>query len=113
MSFQIKSLKIEHNCARNYKLGSIVTYSWIGEHYTKEILHIQKLTIRQLRLEVIGMFGIQVSLSQCRRADAHAINLIEGNLIKHYAKLWSYGGELEEAIHVQQLKWMSNPCLMV
>ncbi|KAL7608557.1 hypothetical protein Lser_V15G12744 [Lactuca serriola] len=94
VSFQIKSLKIEHNCARNYKLGSIVTYSWIGEHYTKEILHRQKLTIRQLRLEVIRKFGIQVSLTQCRRARVHAMNLIEGTLIEHYEKLWSYGEEI-------------------
>ncbi|XP_023737650.1 uncharacterized protein LOC111885646 [Lactuca sativa] len=72
VSFQIKSLKIEHNC---------------------EILHRQKLTIRQLRLEVIRKFGIQVSLSQCRRAKTHAMNIIEGTLIEHYPKLWSYGEE--------------------
>ncbi|GKC64614.1 hypothetical protein Tco_1097212 [Tanacetum coccineum] len=29
-SFQIKSLKPEHNCSRNYNLGSLVTYRWIA-----------------------------------------------------------------------------------
>nr|KAJ0193886.1 hypothetical protein LSAT_V11C800401480 [Lactuca sativa] len=29
-SFQIKSLINEHNCARNFKLGLIVNYKWIG-----------------------------------------------------------------------------------
>nr|KAJ0214871.1 hypothetical protein LSAT_V11C300132940 [Lactuca sativa] len=37
-SFQIKSLKAYHNCARNFKFGSLVTYAWIGSHYTKEIV---------------------------------------------------------------------------
>lgn len=96
-SFQIKSLKSDHNCARNYKLGSIVTYSWIGSHYTKEMLHRKKLSIRKLRLEVIKKFGIDVSLSQCRRARQHAINLIEGTLTEHYAKLWSYMMEIRRS----------------
>ncbi|KAL4591179.1 hypothetical protein LXL04_004130 [Taraxacum kok-saghyz] len=96
-SFQIKSLKPDHQCARNFKVGSIVTYQWIGGHYTKEILHRQKLTIRQLRLEVIKKFGIDVSLSQCRRARKHALNIIEGTLSEHYAKLWSYGAEIRKS----------------
>nr|KAJ0224514.1 hypothetical protein LSAT_V11C100036320 [Lactuca sativa] len=29
-SFQIKSLKVDHNCTRNFKFGSLVTYAWIG-----------------------------------------------------------------------------------
>ncbi|KAL4556325.1 hypothetical protein LXL04_038973 [Taraxacum kok-saghyz] len=56
--FHIKSLKPNHQCARNFKFGSGMTYQWIGGHYTKEILHRQKLTIRQIRLEVIKKFGI-------------------------------------------------------
>nr|KAJ0206120.1 hypothetical protein LSAT_V11C500277050 [Lactuca sativa] len=37
-SFQIKSLKVDHNCDRNFNFGSLVTYAWIGSHYTKEIV---------------------------------------------------------------------------
>nr|KAJ0191448.1 hypothetical protein LSAT_V11C800437940 [Lactuca sativa] len=32
-SFQIKSFIIDHNCARNLKLGSIVNYKWISSHF--------------------------------------------------------------------------------
>ncbi|KAL7605223.1 hypothetical protein Lser_V15G17339 [Lactuca serriola] len=95
-NFQIKSLKSEHQCARNYKPG-FVNYRWIDSHYTKEILHKQKLTIRQLKLEVIKKFGIEVSISQCRRAKQYAMNIIEGTLIEHYAKLWSYGEEIRRS----------------
>nr|KAJ0210286.1 hypothetical protein LSAT_V11C400175160 [Lactuca sativa] len=86
-----------HRCSRNYKLGSIVNYQWIGSHYTEEILHRQKLTIRQLRLEVIKKFSIEVGISQCRRAKQYAINIIEGALIEHYVKLWSYGEEIRRS----------------
>ena len=96
-SFQIKSLKDEHNCSRNYKLGSIVNYKWLGGHYTKEIIHRQKLTIRQLRSEVVKKFGIHVSLGQCRRAKKNALTIIEGTLTEHYARLWSYGAELRRS----------------
>ncbi|GKD80107.1 hypothetical protein Tco_1342728, partial [Tanacetum coccineum] len=37
-SFQIKSLKPEHNCSRNYNLGSLVTYRWIAYHYAKQLI---------------------------------------------------------------------------
>ncbi|KAL4586919.1 hypothetical protein LXL04_011567 [Taraxacum kok-saghyz] len=96
-SFQIKSLIPDHQCSRNFKLGAIVNFQWIGSHYTKDILHRQKLTIRQLRLEVIKKFDIDVSLSQCRRAKKHAMTLIEGTLVEHYAKLWSYGAEIRRS----------------
>ncbi|CAI9289619.1 unnamed protein product [Lactuca saligna] len=63
-SFQIKSLKLDHKCERNYKLGSMVTYAWIGSHYTREFLLRQKM------------------------------NLVDGTLFEHYAKLWSYAEEI-------------------
>nr|KAJ0191009.1 hypothetical protein LSAT_V11C800445800 [Lactuca sativa] len=88
-SFQIKSLKADHNCARNFKFGSL-----IGSHYTKEIVESQKISVRKLRLKVMVKFGIQVSMVQCRRAKKYALKLVEGNLVEHYGKLWSYGHEI-------------------
>ena len=93
-SFQIKSLKADHNCARNFKFGSLVTYAWIGSHYTKEIVESQKISVRKLRLKVMAKFGIQVSMGQCRRAKKYALKLVEGSLVEHYGKLWSYGHEI-------------------
>nr|KAJ0213759.1 hypothetical protein LSAT_V11C400190290 [Lactuca sativa] len=83
-SFQIKSLKADHNCARNFKFGSLVTYAWIGSHYTKEIVESQKISVRKLRLKVMAKFGIQVSMGQCKRAKKYALKLVEGNIVEHY-----------------------------
>ncbi|XP_023754652.2 uncharacterized protein LOC111903098 [Lactuca sativa] len=96
-SFQIKSLIDEHNCARNFKLGSIVSYAWIGSHFTTEFLQKQKMSVRMLREEVKQAFGIDVSMGQCRRAKKHAIELIEGTLVEHYSKLQSYGEEIRRS----------------
>nr|KAJ0188126.1 hypothetical protein LSAT_V11C900457930 [Lactuca sativa] len=93
-SFQIKSLKVDHNYARNFKLGSLVTYLWIGSHYIKEIVQSHKLSVRKLSAKVITKFGIQVSMGQCKRAKKYAVNLIKGSLVEHYGKLWAYGHEI-------------------
>ncbi|XP_023760658.2 uncharacterized protein LOC111909102 [Lactuca sativa] len=96
-SFQIKSLIIEHNCARNFKLGSIVNYRWIGSHFTREVLENQKFNVRMLKEEVKTKFGIEVSMEQCRRAKQHVMALVEGTIVENYAKLWSYGEEIKRS----------------
>ncbi|CAI9298295.1 unnamed protein product [Lactuca saligna] len=93
-SFQIKSLKAVHKCARNYKLGSMVTYAWIRSHYTREFLLRQNMSVRKLRAAVSQNFGILVSVGQCKRARKYALQLIDGTLVEHYAKLWSYAEEI-------------------
>ena len=96
-SFQIKSLIDDHNCARNFKMGSIVSYARIGSHFTSKFLQKQKMSVRLLKEEVKQKFGIDVSMGQCRRAKKYAIELIEGTLVEHYAKLWSYGEEIRRS----------------
>nr|KAJ0206594.1 hypothetical protein LSAT_V11C500244760 [Lactuca sativa] len=88
-SFQIKSLKADHNCARNFKFESLVKYAWIGSHYTKEIVQSQKISVRKLRLKVMAKFGIQVSMGKCRRAKKYALKLVEGSLVEHYGNGFS------------------------
>ena len=96
-SFQIKCVINEHNCARNFKLGSIINYAWIGTHYTTQFLQKQKVSVRLLRDEVKEKFGIDVSMGQCRRAKKYAIELIEITLVDHYAYLWSYGDKIRRS----------------
>ncbi|XP_052624932.1 uncharacterized protein LOC128132415 [Lactuca sativa] len=96
-SFQIKSLISEHNCAKNFKFGSIVTYKWIGTHFKHQFYNNQKMSVRMLREEVKTDFGINVSMSQCRRAKKYALSLVEGTIAENYARLWSYGEEIRRS----------------
>ena len=61
-SFQINSLIDEHNFARNFKLGSIVSYAWIGNHFTVKFLKTKKMNDMMLKEEVKQTFGINVSM---------------------------------------------------
>ncbi|CAI9289371.1 unnamed protein product [Lactuca saligna] len=94
-SFQIKSLIDRHNCARVFKFGSIVSYKWIGTHFMNDIIQKPKMSIRKLKAKVSKRFNLIASVGQCRNARKYAFQQIEGTLIEHYAKTWSYGEELK------------------
>ncbi|CAI9286726.1 unnamed protein product [Lactuca saligna] len=55
------------------------------------------MSVRMLREEVKTDFGINVSMSQCRRAKKYALSLVEGTITENYAKLWSYGEEIRRS----------------
>ncbi|GJR53145.1 hypothetical protein Tco_1403666 [Tanacetum coccineum] len=85
-SFQIKSLKAEHKCARNYNLGSLVTYKWIAHHFAKEIIEDPFMPLLKMKAAMREKFLINVSLGQCKRAKQRALYDFEGGLIEHYAR---------------------------
>nr|KAJ0224806.1 hypothetical protein LSAT_V11C100035230 [Lactuca sativa] len=74
--FQIKSRREDHGYSRALKLGSIVTYKWIGKQF---------------------LFNINVSVGQCRNEKRFALCEIEGDLKDHYSKLWDYGAKVKRA----------------
>ena len=96
-TFQIKSLINDHNCSRAFKLGSVVTYKWIGKQLVNDILEKPKLSVRKMKAMVSKKYNINVSFGQCRNAKKYALTLIEGNLVEHYAKLWDYGSEIRRS----------------
>nr|KAJ0186815.1 hypothetical protein LSAT_V11C900492860 [Lactuca sativa] len=93
-TFQIKSLVSEHNCSMVFKFGSIVTYKWLGKQFMSEIIEKPKMSVRKMKAKVSTTFNINVSVGQCRNAKKFALQEIEGSLIEHYGRLWSYGHEI-------------------
>ncbi|GKC09782.1 hypothetical protein Tco_1001392 [Tanacetum coccineum] len=63
-SFQIKSHKAEHKCARNYNLGSLITYKWIAHHFAKEIIADPFIPLLKMKAVIREKFLINVSLGQ-------------------------------------------------
>ncbi|XP_052627051.1 uncharacterized protein LOC128133592 [Lactuca sativa] len=55
------------------------------------------MSVRKLRTTVSQNFGTHVSVGQCRRAKKYALQLIDGTLVEHYAKLWSYAEEIRRS----------------
>ncbi|GKC26948.1 calcium/proton exchanger [Tanacetum coccineum] len=93
-SFQIKTLILDHNCARVFDFGALVTYKWIARHYVREIVSNSKISHRELQAAIREKFLINVSLGQVRRAKQRALYDFEGGLIEHYGKLWDYRDQL-------------------
>ncbi|GJV86890.1 hypothetical protein Tco_1530828 [Tanacetum coccineum] len=93
-SFQIKTLIPDHNCARVFNFGALVTYKWIARHYVREIVSNPKISHRELQAAIREKFLINVSLGQVRRAKQRALYDFEGGLIEHYGKLWDYRDQL-------------------
>nr|KAJ0198936.1 hypothetical protein LSAT_V11C600300100 [Lactuca sativa] len=85
----IKSLVDDHNCSRVFKLGSIVTYKWTGKHFKNPLLKNPKMSIRKMKAKVSTKFNLIVSVT-----PIYALDEIEGSLIEHYGKVWSYGEEI-------------------
>ncbi|CAI9286416.1 unnamed protein product [Lactuca saligna] len=53
-----------------------------------------KMSARKMKAKVSTTFNINVSVGQCRNAKKFALQEIEGSLIEHYGRLWSYGEEI-------------------
>ncbi|XP_052621926.1 uncharacterized protein LOC111897236 [Lactuca sativa] len=52
------------------------------------------MSVRKMKAKVSTTFNINVSEGQCRNAKKFALQEIEGSLIEHYGRLWSYGHEI-------------------
>ncbi|KAL7585933.1 uncharacterized protein LOC111921312 [Lactuca sativa] len=96
-TFQIKSLITEHKCSRAFKLGSIVTYKWIGKQFVNDVLESPKLSLRKMKALVSKRYNINVSVGQCRNVKKLALSEVERSLKEHYAKLWDYAAEIRKA----------------
>ncbi|GJX48599.1 hypothetical protein Tco_0273789 [Tanacetum coccineum] len=57
-AFQIKSLRSEHKCCRNYNLGSLVTYKWIAMQYFEEIMEDPFMPLSKMRDDIKQKFMI-------------------------------------------------------
>ncbi|CAI9293941.1 unnamed protein product [Lactuca saligna] len=96
-TFQIKSLITEHNYSRAFKLGSIVTYKWIGKEFVNDVLEIPKLSLRKMKALVSTRYNINVSVGQCWNAKKLALSKVERCLKEQYAKLWDYATKIRRA----------------
>ncbi|XP_071713451.1 uncharacterized protein [Rutidosis leptorrhynchoides] len=89
-SFQIKTLIKDHNCSRQFDLGSLVTYKWITIQCLPMIIENPTISYRNMRSEIKRNYLINVSLGECIRAKQIALFKHEGGLKEHYSRLWDY-----------------------
>ena len=93
-SFQVKGLCEDHTCKRDYSHAALVNPDWIAKQFMKHLCARPKMKAREMREEVKKKFYCLVSRGQCYRAKKKALELINGKLTEHYARIWDYGGEI-------------------
>nr|KAJ0199396.1 hypothetical protein LSAT_V11C600334730 [Lactuca sativa] len=71
-----------------------VANGWIGKHFMSQIIENPKMSASKMKAKVSTTFNINVSVGQCRNEKKFALQEIEGSLIEHYGRLWSYGEEI-------------------
>ncbi|CAI9274845.1 unnamed protein product [Lactuca saligna] len=79
---------------RNFNFGTLVSCNWLAKHYLKDIVMKPKMTLTEMKEDVLRMFSVNVSKGQCHRARTKAREMIEGKLEEHYAKVWDYAAEI-------------------
>lgn len=93
-SFQVKGLCEDHTCKRDYSHAALVNPDWIAKQFMKHLCARPKMKAREMREEVKKKFYCLVSRGQCYRAKKKALELVNGKLTEHYARIWDYGGEI-------------------
>ncbi|KAJ9535076.1 hypothetical protein OSB04_un001849 [Centaurea solstitialis] len=93
-SFQVISLKDEHNCSRNFRYGSLINYKWIGSKFGHRIRCNPDIKLVEIAELVLKKYKCHVTPSICSRARSWAINEYEKSLEEHYGLLRAYGDEL-------------------
>lgn len=97
VTFQIKSLKPQHNCIRDYNLGSIVSSKWIAKQFADRIIENPKIKLRQLKEAVMKKYKVHVTENQCKRAKSRAIYDYLQSQTTHYEKIWDYGAAIVQS----------------
>ncbi|CAI9295973.1 unnamed protein product [Lactuca saligna] len=77
-----------------YESPAQLSCNWLAKHYLKDIIMKPKMTLTEMKEDVLRMFSVDVSKRQCYRARTKAREMIEGKLEEHYAKVWDYAAEI-------------------
>ncbi|KAM7526716.1 hypothetical protein LguiA_016618 [Lonicera macranthoides] len=86
-SFQIKSLKTEHKCIRNFKI-KLANSKWLAKQYENKIIDNPKWKLKDFKTDVLEKYAVDAPLIQCYRAKKITLGEAELSLIDHNGKVW-------------------------
>ncbi|KAL4583460.1 hypothetical protein LXL04_008033 [Taraxacum kok-saghyz] len=93
-SFQVKGLCDDHNCVREYRYSSLDNPDRISKQFMKHLSAKPKMKAKEMGEELKKKFLCLVSRGQCYRDKKKALEILNGKLTKHYARIWDYGGKI-------------------
>ncbi|XP_071937462.1 uncharacterized protein [Coffea arabica] len=94
-TFQIKSLKGEHVCAREYQ-NKHATAAYLSIKYQDKIRDNPRGALMGLKNDIRRDLMINVSIAKVGRAKRKAKDLMLGTDMEQYQKLWSYAATVRD-----------------
>ncbi|XP_071905748.1 uncharacterized protein [Coffea arabica] len=94
-TFQIKSLKGEHVCAREYQ-NKHATATYLSSKYQDKIRDNPKIELMGLKNDIRRDLMINVSIAKVGRAKRKAKDMMLGTDMEQYQKLWSYAATVRD-----------------
>ncbi|KAL0354599.1 UNVERIFIED_CONTAM: hypothetical protein Sradi_3906800 [Sesamum radiatum] len=88
-TFQIKTIKGEHTCARTYD-NRLANASYIAKRIEKAIRDHPTIPVQQLKNRILSKCNVDVSRFKVMRAKREALERIRGDDAKQYELLWDY-----------------------
>nr|XP_017241153.1 PREDICTED: uncharacterized protein LOC108213876 [Daucus carota subsp. sativus] len=106
-SWQVKTLKDEHNCVWNYQ-NRLVTVKWLADKYGDRIRKNPNWKLVEMQEEFKKELKVDVGKWKCCRVRQAALKGVEEKMVQHYANLRKFAGEILRSNSENTVKIMTS-----
>uniref|UniRef100_A0A2N9HKG1 SWIM-type domain-containing protein n=1 Tax=Fagus sylvatica TaxID=28930 RepID=A0A2N9HKG1_FAGSY len=96
LTFQLKTLQLEHSCSRCFK-NPRMTAKFLAKKLVGRVKDQPDIKLRSIQKKVHKKYVTHISQSKAYRAKAKAMDILEGSHIEQYNMLWDYCEELRRS----------------
>ncbi|GMY06045.1 hypothetical protein FCV25MIE_01284 [Fagus crenata] len=93
LTFQLKTLQLEHSCSRCFKNPKMTT-KFLAKKLVGRVKDQPDIKLRSIQKKVRKKYVTHISQSKAYRAKAKAMDILESSHIEQYNMLWDYCEEL-------------------
>nr|XP_027093604.1 uncharacterized protein LOC113714006 [Coffea arabica] len=96
VTFQIKSMLLTHTCGRTTYHG-LASVTYLANKYLEDIRLNPDFNVGDFMIKVHKDLGVSITPNVGYKVKAKAKQMIHGDFVSQYSKLWSYCEELQKA----------------
>ncbi|KAK1377185.1 hypothetical protein POM88_033378 [Heracleum sosnowskyi] len=91
--WQVRTLNAEHNCIYHYT-NKLVTVKFLSELYGSRIRRNHSWKLKEMQEEIKKELKLEVGEAKCCRVRKRALSQVQEEMVKHYAGVRRFGGEI-------------------
>ena len=96
MSWQLKTLNMEHTCTKSYK-NPRCSANFLAKKLMKKVRRQPDIKLRDIQVAVHEKYVENISAGKASRAREKAQEFVDGSYVKQYNQLWDYCAELRRS----------------